>query len=79
MMTQLHRMSYYYGSEVWLWIIGGAMILALIACFAMKASMRTARKATRAGNYIPTGGVTLRVKQDRFTHTTRRVIQHEKK
>lgn len=79
LMYQLNRVSYYYGSEVWLWVFGGALVVALIAVLVMKAGMRTANKATRAGEYIPSGGVHMRVQQDRFTHTTRHVIQHQKK
>ena len=79
LMYRLEMLSYYYGSEVWLWILGGSLLIALVSVLIMKAGMRTANKATRAGNYIPAGGVRLRVQQDRFTHTTRRVIHHQKK
>ena len=79
LMYRLQMVSYYYGDEVWLWVLGGSLLVALITVLVMKSSMRTANKATRAGNYIPQGGVHLRVQQDRFTHTTRRVIHHQKK
>ena len=60
-------------------IVIGAVspVVALAACLIMKAGMKTARKATRAGDYIPKGGVSLSVRQDLFTHTTRQVIHHE--
>lgn len=65
-------------SEIWLAVGVGSLAVALVVCLVMKAGMRTARKATHANEYIPTGGVNLRVKQDLFTHTTTRVIHHPK-
>lgn len=59
-------------------VIGAvSLVVALAACLIMKAGMKTARKATHAGDYIPRGGVALSVRQDLFTHTTRQVIHHE--
>jgi len=61
------------------WAIGlVSLVIALVACLVMKSSMKTAKIATRAGEYIPQGGVDLRVRQDVFTHTTRQVIHHER-
>ena len=53
-------------------------VIALVVCLIMKSGMKTAKIATRAGDYIPQGGVELRVRQDVFTHTTRQVIHHER-
>lgn len=64
--------------ELWLAVAGGSLAVALVVCLIMKAGMRTARKATHADAYIPAGGVNLRIKQDRFTHTTTRVVHHPK-
>lgn len=55
-----------------------SLVIALVVCLVMKGQMKTAKIATRAGEYIPKGGVDLRVRQDTFTHTTRQVIHHER-
>ena len=65
-------------SELWVVVIIGSMAVALIVCLVMKAGMNTAREKSHASEYIPAGGVELRVKQDLFTHTTRQVIHHPK-
>lgn len=64
--------------EIWLGVVIGCPAIALVVCLIMKAGMRTARRATHADDYIPAGGVNLRVKQDLFTHTTTRVVHHPK-
>ncbi|MBQ3010998.1 MAG: TPM domain-containing protein [Oscillospiraceae bacterium] len=67
----------YVVSEYW-YIIGAvSLIVALVVCLILKSGMKTARKATHAGNYISENGVKLSVRQDTFTHTTRQVIHHE--
>ena len=78
LLYELQWRASFYEPEVWLGVFGGSLLIALVVCLVMKVGMRTARKATRAADYIPIGGVSLRVKQDRFTHTTRRVIHHQK-
>ena len=40
--------------------------------------MKTVRKAASAGNYIPAGGFRLRVRDDRFTHTTESRVKIQK-
>lgn len=67
-----------YPAGVWAAVLLGSCAVALIVCLVMRSGMRTARKATHADGYIPVGGIELRVKQDRFTHTTRKVIHHPK-
>ena len=48
--------------EIWLGVVGGSLVIALVICLIMKAGMRTARKATHANGYIPTGGVDMKIK-----------------
>ncbi len=45
----------------------------------MKKQMKTAVKQTRAANYVSQGGVTLRIRDDRFVNrtVTRQVIRHD--
>ncbi len=45
----------------------------------MKKKMKTAVRQTRAGNYVPEGGVTLRIRDDRFVNrtVTRQVIRRD--
>ena len=45
----------------------------------MKKKMKTAVRQTRAGNYVPEGGVELRVRDDRFVNrtVTRQVIRRD--
>lgn len=50
-------------------ILGGALIAAMI-CAVMAGMMKTARLQTHAHAYIPSVGVSLQVKQDRFLRTT---------
>ena len=61
----------------WLVVLLVPPVIALVVVLIMKRGMRTAGIATRAGAYIPKGGVDLRVRQDAYTHTTTRVIHHE--
>lgn len=60
------------------WMIAlGSVAIALGVCLVMKNGMKTARKAVHANQYIPRGGVELRISKDIFTHTTTQVIHHE--
>lgn len=68
----------YMPGEYWLIIAGVPLVIALVVCLMMKKQMRTAGIATRAAAYIPNGGVKLVVRQDIYTHTTTRVIHHER-
>ena len=54
-------------------IFGGATV------GGMKKQMKTAVKQTRAANYVSQGGVTLRIRDDRFVNrtVTRQVIRHD--
>ena len=49
-----------------------------LICMGMKSRMKTVRKAASAGNYIPSGGFRLRVRDDRFTHTTESRVKIQK-
>lgn len=75
--TALARLRYVV-SEFGLAIGGISLVIALAVCLIMKNGMKTARVATLAGEYIPKGGLSLSVRQDVFTHTTRQVIHHER-
>lgn len=75
--TPVNRV-WYVVSQFGLAIGGISLVVALVVCLIMKNGMKTARIATRAGEYIPKGGVKLTVRQDIFTHTTRQVIHHER-
>ncbi len=59
-------------------VVLGSFVFALIVVLLMKRSMRTARQASGAAAYIPSGGVTVKVREDRYTHTTTQVIHHER-
>ena len=49
-----------------------------LICFGMKSRMKTVRKASSAGSYIPPGGFRLRVRDDMFTHTTESRVKIQK-
>lgn len=49
-----------------------AVIIAFIVCSIFKAQMKTAVRATSADHYVTPGGVEMRIREDRYTHTTRR-------
>ena len=52
--------------------------ISAIVCFVLYSQMKTAKRKTRADEYMP--GFALRVKRDRYTHTTReRVYDPPKK
>ena len=52
--------------------------ISAIICFVLYSQMKTAKRKTRADEYMP--GFALRVKRDRYTHTTReRVYDPPKK
>lgn len=70
------RLAWMSGGQ-WLLVLGVPFALALIVCLMMKSGMKTAGIATRAGNYIPKGGVNLTARSDIYTHSTTRVIHHE--
>ncbi len=63
-------------SDVWetsdlLISIGAGLAIAFVICMSMKASMKTARKALTARNYVPDDGINIRDRRDVYTHTTR--------
>ena len=52
--------------------------ISAIVCFVLYSQMKTAKRKIRADEYMP--GFALRVKRDRYTHTTReRVYDPPKK
>ena len=57
------------GAEGLLFVIGIPAAIAAGVCLVFYHQMKTARKKTEADEYMP--GFTLRVKRDRYTHTTR--------
>ena len=56
-------------------ILGIAFVLALITCFAVKSTMKSARIQKTAIEYITEEGVDYRIRQDQYTHTTRMVTK----
>lgn len=68
----------YTWSEFGFAIVPVSLLIAGLVCIGMKRSMKTARISHTAEAYIPRGGVDLTVREDVFTHTTRRVIHHER-
>lgn len=54
---------------------GSAAVVALITCFVFKSQMTTAMKQTSASAYVGEGGVTIKQRADRFTHTTTRRVR----
>ena len=61
--------------ETLLIALGVAAVLALITCFAVKSSMKSARMGETATQYITEKGVDYRIRQDHYTHTTRIVTK----
>ncbi len=48
-------------------------LIALVVCVIFRAQMKTAKKQTRAGNYVAEDGVNMRIVRDLFTHRTQTV------
>lgn len=48
-------------------------LVALVVCVIFRAQMKTAKKQTRAANYVVEGGVNMRIVRDMFTHRTQTV------
>ena len=49
---------------------GAAVVIALITCLVFLSQMKTAKQKVSASAYVPTGGVEIRKRVDRYTHTT---------
>ena len=58
--------------------IGGAIVTAIVA-FVLYSSMKPVAVASSAGAYEGQSGLKLSVNSERYTHTTERVIHHERK
>ena len=59
--------------------LGAGLLIALAVCLVFRAQMKTAVEATAAEEYVPNGGVDIRLREDRFLNTTtsRRKIAKE--
>lgn len=66
-------------AESLLIVFAVALILALITCFAVKSSMKTARIKNAATEYITEEGVDYRIRTTHFSHRTRTVVKIPKK